>query len=63
MAFDEKNWMGLLRQGLVVGYLTKDIESYGNGKINEKGLGFIQKASSFLMSEDHEYKESAGRKG
>jgi ATP-dependent DNA helicase RecQ len=27
---DEKYWMALLRQVLVAGYLTKDIETYGN---------------------------------
>ena len=55
---DEKYWMALLRQVLVAGYLSKDIETYGIVKITEKGLDYIKKPSSFMMSEDHEYNES-----
>ena len=55
---DEKYWMALLRQVLVDGLLSKDIETYGVVKITQKGLDFIKKPSSFMMSEDHEYNES-----
>lgn len=55
---DEKFWMALLRQVLVDGLLAKDIETYGIVKITKKGLAFIKKPESFLMSEDHEYNES-----
>ncbi|MFV8342130.1 DNA helicase RecQ [Flavobacterium sp. XS2P39] len=55
---DEKYWMALLRQVLVAGYLSKDIETYGIVKITEKGLHFIKNRESFMMSEDHEYNES-----
>lgn len=58
ISFDEKYWMALLRQVLVAGYLSKDIETYGIVKITDKGLDFIKKPSSFLMSEDHEYNET-----
>jgi ATP-dependent DNA helicase RecQ len=34
--------MALLRQVLVAGYLTKDIETYGIVKITDKGLDFIK---------------------
>jgi ATP-dependent DNA helicase RecQ len=54
---DEKYWMALLRQVLVSGYLSKDIETYGIVKITAKGLDFINNPSSFMMSEDHEYNE------
>ncbi|MDO8315981.1 MAG: DNA helicase RecQ, partial [Flavobacterium sp.] len=57
-AHDEKYWMALLRQVLVAGYLSKDIETYGIVKITDKGLDFIKKPQSFMMSEDHEYNES-----
>jgi ATP-dependent DNA helicase RecQ len=56
--FEEKYWMALLRQVLVNGFLSKDIETYGIVKITEKGLNFIQNPHSFMMSEDHEYNES-----
>ena len=55
---DEKYWMALLRQVLVAGYLTKDIETYGIVKITDKGLDFIKNRESFMMSEDHEYNET-----
>ncbi|MDL2143386.1 MULTISPECIES: DNA helicase RecQ [Flavobacterium] len=55
---DEKYWMALLRQVLVAGYLSKDIETYGVVKITKEGLSFIKKPVSFMMSEDHEYSES-----
>ena len=54
---DEKYWMALLRQVLVDGLLSKDIETYGIVKITKKGLDFIKKPVSFMMSEDHEYNE------
>jgi ATP-dependent DNA helicase RecQ len=55
---DEKYWMALLRQVLVAGLLSKDIETYGIVKVTEKGLDFIKKPVSFMMSEDHEYNET-----
>ncbi|MFE3868934.1 DNA helicase RecQ [Flavobacterium sp. LS2P90] len=55
---DEKYWMALLRQVLVAGYLSKDIETYGIVKITDKGLDFIKNRESFMMSEDHEYNET-----
>ena len=58
VAYDEKYWMALLRQVLVDGLLSKDIETYGIVKITKKGLDFIKKPLSFMMSEDHEYNET-----
>jgi ATP-dependent DNA helicase RecQ len=57
-AFEERYWMALLRQVLVFGLLSKDIETYGIIKITDKGLDFIKNPVSFMMSEDHEYNES-----
>lgn len=56
--FDEKYWMALIRQVLVEGYLSKDIETYGVLKITQKGLDFIKNPVSFLMSEDHDYNDT-----
>jgi ATP-dependent DNA helicase RecQ len=55
---DEKYWMALLRQVLVAGLLSKDIETYGIVEITKEGLAFMKNPESFLMSEDHEYNES-----
>jgi len=56
--FEEKYWMALIRQVLVDGYLSKDIETYGILKLTNKGADFIQTPHSFVMSEDHEYNET-----
>ena len=56
--YDERYWMALIRQVLVDGLLTKDIETYGILKVSERGQAFIQNPTSFLMSEDHEYSEN-----
>jgi ATP-dependent DNA helicase RecQ len=56
--FEERYWMALIRQVLVDGLLSKDIETYGVIKVTEKGFNFIQNPTSFMMSEDHEYSES-----
>ena len=53
--FDERHWMALIRQVLVAGLLTKDIETYGILKITEAGHNFIANPQSFMMSEDHQY--------
>lgn len=54
---DEKYWMALIRQMLVGGLLSKDIETYGVLKLTQKGIEFIESPSSFMMTEDHVYSE------
>ena len=56
--YDERYWMALIRQVLVDGLLSKDIETYGILKVTDKGLNYIKNPVSFMMSEDHEYSES-----
>lgn len=51
-------WMALIRQALVAGLLTKDIETYGVLKISEAGQSFLTAPTSFMMTEDHSYKEA-----
>src|SRR5690554_323707 len=53
--FDDKFWMALIRQVLVTGMITKDIETYGILKLSNKGKAFLKKPSSFMMTEDHDY--------
>ena len=45
--FEERYWMALLRQVLVDGLLSKDIETYGIVKITDSGLDFIENPKSF----------------
>jgi ATP-dependent DNA helicase RecQ len=49
------HWMALIRQILVAGYLSKEIEQYGVLKVTAKGIDFIENPVSFIMSEDHVY--------
>ena len=55
---EDKYWMALIRQALVAGFIKKEIEQYGVVKITDKGLDYIKKPFSFLMSEDHIYSET-----
>ena len=50
-------WMALIRQVLVVNYIRKEIEQYGVLKLTSVGENYINKPTSFLMTEDHSYKE------
>lgn len=51
-------WMALLRQLLVAGFLKKDIETYGVIKLTKRGRQFIETPTSFMMTEDHSFKEA-----
>ena len=54
---DEKTWNAVIRQALIAGYLTKDIENYGLLKITEKGKAFMVKPESFKIIKDNEFEE------
>ncbi|MFT5907518.1 MAG: ATP-dependent DNA helicase RecQ, partial [Saprospiraceae bacterium] len=55
---EDMHWLALLRQLLVAGYLKKDIESYGVVKVTKRGREFLKNPVSFLMTEDHSFKEA-----
>ncbi|MCT8340844.1 DNA helicase RecQ [Flavobacteriaceae bacterium TK19130] len=55
---ESKYWMALLRQLLVAGYIRKDIETYGVIKMTKAGKEFIENPSTFMMTEDHSFKEA-----
>jgi ATP-dependent DNA helicase RecQ len=55
---DSSYWMALLRQLLVAGYIRKDIETYGVIKLTNKGKAFIDSPKTFMMTEDHSFKEA-----
>ena len=57
--FDVIYWTALLRQAIVAGYISKEIESYGVLKITTKGKEYLKEPKSFLMTEDHNYKTNA----
>lgn len=51
-------WMALVRQANVAGFLKKEIETYGIIRLTDKGHQFLDCPSSFMMTEDHNYKSS-----
>jgi ATP-dependent DNA helicase RecQ len=55
---DASYWTALLRQLLVAGYLKKDIETYGVIHLTEKGKAFIKSPTTFMMTEDHSFKDA-----
>ncbi len=58
---DEKHWLAVVRQAIVNGFLSKDIEKYGVLMLTEKGHEFVKKPYTFMMAEDHDYEEEAGQ--
>jgi ATP-dependent DNA helicase RecQ len=56
---DEKFWNMVIRQALIAKFLTKDIENYGLLKVTQRGLEFLEKPTSFMLAEDHDYADTS----
>ena len=54
---EPKYWMSVIRQVLLEGYLTKDIDNYGLLKITPEGKAFLKKPTSFKVTQDHDFDE------
>jgi ATP-dependent DNA helicase RecQ len=52
---DEKFWQAVLRQAIVNGFLSKDVENYGLLKLTDKGRAFLKKPISIQFARDHDY--------
>ncbi len=48
-------WGSVVRQGLILGLIDKNIENYGLLAINAKGLAYIEKPFPVTVTLDHEY--------
>ena len=48
-------WFSLLRQGILQGYILKDIETYGILLVSDKGKEFLKKPEKFYVSINHDY--------
>ena len=55
---DEKFWNMVIRQALIAKFLVKDIENYGLLKLTPKGMEFLEKPTSFMLAEDHDYADT-----
>ena len=54
---DEKMWNAVIRQALIAGYMTKDVENYGLLKVTDEGRKFMKKPKSFKIVEDNDFDE------
>ena len=57
---DDKTWNAVLRQALIAGYLTKEIENYGTLRITPQGREFMEHPPSFRVVKDKEFEEDEG---
>lgn len=58
MGEDEKVWNAVIQQGLIAGYLNKDVENYGLIKVTPQGHKFLKKPVSFKITEDNEFDDT-----
>jgi len=52
---EENYWKSLIRQLLLQGYITKNIENYGLLELSEKGENFIKKPQTFEIALDRKF--------
>lgn len=55
---NEKFLATVIRQGIIAGYMIRDIENYGILKLTSEGREFIKHTKSFKIVEDTEFSES-----
>lgn len=54
---DAKFLNAVIRQGVIGGYISRDIENYGLLRLTDKGRQFLKKPESFKIVEDTEFNE------
>ena len=54
---EERTWNAIIRQALIAGYLSKDVENYGLLKVTPAGAKFLKKPVSFKIVEDTDFDE------
>ena len=57
MGTEDRIWNAVIRQALIAGYLTKDVENYGLLKVTPEGKKFLKKPKSFKIVEDNDFEE------
>ena len=55
---DAKFWLAVIRQGLVLQFLNKDIEKYGLISVTEKGMEFFNNPEPLMLYEDREFADT-----
>ena len=54
---DEKLLNAVIRQGMIAGYIDKDIENYGLLKVTKAGHAYIKNPTPFPITRDNEFEE------
>ena len=54
---DVKRWNAVVRQALIAGYISKDVENYGLLKVTDAGRRFLEDPQSFKIVEDKDFEE------
>ena len=57
MGEEDKTWNAVIRQALIAGYLTKEVENYGLLKVTDAGKKFLKHPKSFKITEDNDFEE------
>ena len=55
---DAKFWLAVIRQGLVLQFLNKDIEKYGLISVTEKGMEYFKNPEPLMLYEDREFADT-----
>ncbi|MFM9026758.1 MAG: DNA helicase RecQ, partial [Bacteroidota bacterium] len=55
---DYRFWVAVVRQALLAGYLSKDIETYGTLKLTDAGREYLKNPVSIQIVEDKDYSSS-----
>lgn len=56
MSDHEEKFLGaVVRQAIIGGYITRDIENYGLLKLTDKGRVFLENPESFMIVEDNDF--------
>ena len=54
----ERFWFAVIRQALIAGYLSKDMDNYGVLLVTPAGKKFLDNPTSFMVVEDQKYDEA-----
>ena len=54
---DARTLNSVIRQAVIAGYLTRDIEDFGLLRVTEAGQEFLRRPRSFKITKDHEFSD------
>lgn len=54
---ESNNLHAIIRQAMIAGFISKDIENYGLLKVTNEGKKYLKKPTSFLITENNEFSD------